>query len=417
IMGLPQHHARTHLQSKPVLRRLHPRMRTSAMKIKCRGTLFAVLGLLLSATAATARTEYFLRVNGQPIKGEVCFFHAGPTTAPSDRWFYSNDVRCYPSQTLLDHPIARLHFFGRAPGFISNFGTMLTNSEEQRPDSYKRVPIDLVPSATVDTTEVPLKEGESLAILAAATATTNGILLPLPTGTHQTQVPAELPLLALKIANRTITAVSTPFTLSAGSTGTPAFAAPNTTSGTVVAWLKIPRELYADGVITEDRWGELRTHLECGAIRRAPLWNIEHSQIASGQLQIFTNVPPGRCTAVVDGDLWQPAATIITSVPGTVSTAAEALDAIPAAIITAHYELAASPVPITAPLAADCTNTPAPASIMIDLFTCAAATAECRAGTQPYTADHPAIFTRLRPGTYSLRATHPNLGATTGTTS
>lgn len=389
----------------------------SLTTVRFRRAMLTGVLVFLIPLIASARTEYVLRANGRIVKGEVCFFHAGPTTAPSDRWFYSNDVRCYPSSTLLDHPIARLHFFGRAPGLISNFGTILTNSEEQRPESYKRVPIDLVPSATFDARTIALGPGESLAILAAATSTTNGILLPLPDGTRETQVPAGLPLLALKIANRAISAVSLPFTLAAGTTGTASFPAAGTNTGIVVAWLKIPRELYAPAVMPEGVWGELRTHLECGTTRIAPVWDIRHSQIASGHLQIFTNVPAGRCTAVLDGDLWQPASTVITSVAGQVSTAPESLEAIPAGIITADYALPAGPVPLNARIATDCTTSLAAPALTIDLFHCAKQTDACRDATRTLTDNQPATFARLQPGTYWLRGTHPSLGATSGTAS
>jgi hypothetical protein len=380
-----------------------------------RATAVGVLLSLLSSSAVLAgRTEYLVEHDGARLPAaEVCFFQLAPAGAdPRSFWFFSNDVRCLPADDLLEIPAGRFHFFAVTPRYVSATRHMLSNPGGQAAEALRRVVVPVTPSASLDLSKVPLRSGQSLAVLVASTADEPGALLPARDRETRLAVPADRPLVAMIIENRAPVAIGAVLTLRAGEERLAVVTPPPAGLGNVVAWISLQP-------LSASRLEPVETHLVTGSGERfAPLFPIGAPSSANGALQLYRNVPAGRISVLLDGDRWERSEAVGMLTAGQTLVVEEPVVAAPAAIVSGRFALDGA-VPPVAAVKQSCASGAEAVPVRFTVYRCPdPGRFDAAACTAVSTRDESLAdavefsFTRLPIGSYFVEAAHPILGRT-----
>lgn len=380
-----------------------------------------VAASLLVAGTASARTEFTLIRDGKPLPGgEICFRRTAPSADfhPTRYWFYDNDVRCQPTDVLLDLPPGRFHFYGRHPkGLVSGYRMSFSSAEPSDQAAYKQIVIPVHPAAIVEFHEAKrgLARGEWIAILTADTEQDIGTVIPVPDGAGELMVPADVSLTPIVVAEGRPVRVGSQVTVPAGERRSIVIDPPGKETGDIVAWVEL------DPLAREVK-GELapmQVSLTSRAGREVPGEpRIRHGRV-NGALQVFRDVPAGPAVVKLYGRTWEIDELDVTAESGRVVLAQRPLRAAPGAALSVRYVLPPTAVPLAAARNRSCDEAPPTddGELTFTLYRCPnddsqqdmnKCEAKHRMAKQRVTAD----FVSVSAGQYVLEASHSILGPT-----
>ena len=171
-------------------------------------------------------------------------------------------------------------------------------------DCEAKVGIKLVPSATLDFANLgaSLKDGEYVGVWVADTNATLSAFIPSVPGETSIQVPADITLIPLLIANKLPRRVGLPIVLKPGETTQVSFAG-RSGAGDVVVWFDLDTAASAesDTKPTKPPTVNLRT---ASGLTLQPVNTLRHPQALGGSLLFFKDVPAGPVSVSVAGDYW-----------------------------------------------------------------------------------------------------------------
>jgi len=302
------------------------------------GLAFLLFSLAILVRPLHGAREFVLSKEGTPLPGgQVCFYRTADDVSglqPHKLYFNSGDVRCLPSDTVLEFPAGRFFFFGRhSDGLASRHRYLLHLSEPSLADCYARVRIDVVPSATLRIGQLlpSLGPGDYIGVWIGDAKDTLGTFLPVIPGEKSIQVAAETMLIPLRISNGKPSEVGEPLVLKAGQSYDLPALSNGSQKGTVVIWFDADRtatESRAKPTITPD------VFLTSSAGRRIdPVTKPLHAASLAGSLLFFRNVPPGKAMVSVEGDFWSHDNLEVFVAGGSVTVASRGLRTRPAGAI------------------------------------------------------------------------------------
>lgn len=310
------------------------------------------VGLGVLALAGTLRAEsvqFLLEREGSLVHGgEVCFFAGAGDDHPADLYFFSSDVRCLPSDPVLDWAPGLLHFFAthEASGLTSNHRGYKVDTGPLSGSGYQELGVNLVPSCTVRETDTEVLEGDAyLALWFSDTPDSLSSIRPISPVSGQTPVPASTPFLPIVVQGGLPVAVGAPRQCSAGEMyELSARTVRDESTRTLVAWVRTARReilaldtipLPPEIVLVDHEGREIATEFPLGAAASAGL-----------TLQIFRNVPAGIVSVRTSGMLWakHEIQVDMSAADGTVLMD-EPLTLVPAGSIRLSWAVPASPAP------------------------------------------------------------------------
>src|SRR5688572_14938324 len=121
-----------------------------------RAITIAAVALCAFTGRATQLYDFKLRVDGKPITGgEVCFYRTadGQSENVIDRFFYTNETRCLPADSLIEIPPGRFIAYARVGSqYVGAFRAEISGqSDANNPkDQYQSLVLDLEPAGFVD---------------------------------------------------------------------------------------------------------------------------------------------------------------------------------------------------------------------------------------------------------------------------
>jgi hypothetical protein len=312
---------------------------------------------LLAAASASAATEYTLTTDTglHLVGGTVCFYRITGTpgnVSPGAYWFTGKkEVRCLPSDTLLDLPVGMFHFFGTHPGgFITAMRQTLESTELAPVDSYKRVDLEVVPAGTLDFARArPLiQPSDYFGVWINDTERYPGFFVPALGDANDIMIPARRDVVPLIISGGTPRFIGNVIRVEAGQRRMAEFLPPLNGTGDLLSWIETDNQYIKHTVRHAAALSRLTAYAENSGQRFDSIVPVFHVSNLLGTLQIFKNVPVGATTLRIAGRTWETDELLTSVVPGVVTMTSKGLYTVPAGSITAHYTPPSGVVPIEA---------------------------------------------------------------------
>lgn len=262
------------------------------------------------AESAASRVEFIARHEGKRLTGaEVCLFKAAEGPTPFDR-IASPEQRCLSADQVIEIPDGTWGLRVRhARGYMSARPLTIKNvSPEPDRDVSSTAIVEMVAAGAVGISRVTrsLKADEWLALYLANAGTDRlPTLLPIPRSEQEILVPADTPVLLLKMRGGRPIAVSQPLRV-APSARLDVDALPSATSNrrTVVTWVEFPPEDRKP----EENWRFLSAPIARLVTRDGESFSPEippgSGFSADGALLVFRDVPLEESRISVKGMSW-----------------------------------------------------------------------------------------------------------------
>src|SRR5258708_6861877 len=125
--------------------------------------------LLAGFPAAAYRLEFSATYNEKRLAGsEVCFFRAESAQNPFSRYLATDDVRCLPSEMVIDLPPGKWNYYVQHPdGYISVYAGLVSYEGPTHSEvGYKEIAIPMQPAGRLDLSDCLrlLQDGERIAV-------------------------------------------------------------------------------------------------------------------------------------------------------------------------------------------------------------------------------------------------------------
>jgi hypothetical protein len=275
--------------------------------------LAAFLSLAIGFSAYAYRAEYFVRANGQRLpKSEICFFAASEGHDPHSYYFASAEVTCLPAADVIDLPPGQWHFFGRqADGWVSADDRSMNYDGPPLPEQlYKAIDVELQRAGTVDFGPLidTLGAGEHFAVYVPNTDVLNrpAAVLPLPPDVSVVDVPADKPVLPVRVRDGRLVEIGRTLTVSDGETRRVERLGPSPGRTDVVAWIALDQSRLGD--YAAPLASPVLTLTDAAGIVQEPLYAMRDGRAVHLSLVIFKDVVPGDAHISLGGDVWKKAA-------------------------------------------------------------------------------------------------------------
>jgi hypothetical protein len=320
---------------------------------------FAVATLLVVAAypARAERIEFLAQHAGERVEGaEICFYRAGATSEPFERFLVSPEVRCFSADQVLLIPGGRWTYYTRHLGrsLVSTSPAIIDHPPTTEFDhTYRQTVEEMLPAGAIDVSDARkgAHEGENLAVYVSNGGTDwLPTIIPIPPGENSVLVPADMPLLLLRTTGTRVLAVSDPITVGVRKRVAVSFPS-RQMPGHVLTWVQFPEDARAAGEYwTRMPAPELRLRSASALIE--PAIAPRSAFGADGALFLFRNVPPGPWRISLSGAKWK-RGDIAGDMPSspTLMITTRPIMTEPAAALRVQW-----PVPRATPAVVDCGN-------------------------------------------------------------
>lgn len=328
-----------------------------------RAAAVVLLALATPPLRASVREEFVVRVGGQPTPGaEVCFYAVSDDASPLDRYLQGDETRCMSADSVIDIPPGRWAYYARkGDALVAMDATLLAVRSAAGPDVFGKTPVDLRPAATLDlrAASATLRSDEWLALYVSNDHTPYlPTIVPVRRGTATALVPANVSVLPLVVRSRRVIDVGAPVSLKEGEQGVlNAPPAAKANRATVLGWVEFDeRAKDPDG--PWDRMPAPVASLETAdGGRIGPLLALRPGFGAHDALLAFRDVPFGKTTLRIGGDVWRSDTVALEVIGSGVAIPPRGLITAPAAQLTVRWGQDLPPGPVSG---ADCLGAEAP---------------------------------------------------------
>jgi hypothetical protein len=285
-------------------------MSSMLMNTRARTYAAVIATIVMAAAAQASRNEFIATFEGKRVAGaEVCFFRPGDGPDPIDLYLRSDEVRCLPADDVIDIPAGRWLYFIKAPGLVSMTPSLIKSAEFKKADLYGSDRTDLTPAGTLNVASLrnQISDGELLGLYVSNQNVDPSfpMLVPIPPAETNVIVPANAPLLVLAIWHGHISRMAGPFVVPVhGQMSAHAFISTPESTSLVAVWSEMAPTARQPG----PHWKTLpapSVNLVSRDKNFAPLIVPGAGVGIDGALLLFSNVPSGKATVRLGGELWQ----------------------------------------------------------------------------------------------------------------
>ena len=266
--------------------------------------------LLLRAISAIAGIEFELTDGQRELRGgEICFYHSAVATgnvAPDKYYFSGDEVRCFPSNTILDMPAGRFLMFARHPdGYVSANRLMRYDAVPTSQECYQALRVHLRPAAFIDVSATAVGDDARIGVWIDDTDKTLSTFIPLVFGESSIAVPAGITVVPVEVRGKQLKRIGNPLVLRPGERYELRRWPAKEGHGDVVAWMEgedeTVRELTRKGRSPRDI--EVTLTASNGETFRS-VTTPRHPGSYTGTLLVFKDVPAGKARLASEGQFW-----------------------------------------------------------------------------------------------------------------
>lgn len=269
-------------------------------------TTCAVIVALLMPLAASARLEFRMQRDGEPLPGsELCFSRFdGKAPTIFAKYFNNAPVRCISGDFVLDVPPGKWTYFARNQhGFVSRDRAIFQYAGGPE-NTYSLATMEMAEAAWVDFSDIrrTLAKDERAYAVTAPTSERLQTVIPLLDGESSVMVPGGAVTVPVIARNGAIVRVGAPMQLAVSDIGTARF---SDTRRIVVAWTQVDAGNPIERVKALRDIAPPDVVLTSGeGVEMKPAYPITWGHDTQETLQFFVDVPPGDVRITLRGTAW-----------------------------------------------------------------------------------------------------------------
>lgn len=272
------------------------------------GCWLVVYFCLWVPSLTAARVEFITVLNGERLAGsEICFFPgAAAAKSPASLFLASDNVRCVSADDVLDMPPGAWNFYGRNAGLVSAHAGVFTQRGRGDSGRYQSVRVDLRPAGTISFENLPPTTDRFVAYVPMLqTDTYAPAVLPLPASEKRIIVPADEPVVLLRIRDGKPIAAGKLVTVQAGQTIDALEVTPKSGQSEVLGWIRVDDPaLHAINTAGPPTI----TLIDGQGGRHEPLYQFRNAASAHESFFIFQRVRTGTFEIRLTGTDWRTSA-------------------------------------------------------------------------------------------------------------
>lgn len=275
-----------------------------------RSLIVVAAGLAFSTPLFAFRAEFIVSKGGERVPGaEVCFFRAGGSANPFERYLFTDEVRCLPADKVIAIPPGYWNYVARhSSRYVSNHPSLIANPELRKSEfGYRQVSVRLKPAAHLDFTELlpSLQAGEHfVAYFPNEGSELGSSAQPLARGESRLLVPAGTTVVPMVVAASRVTRILSPVRTIEGRVHKPAVRRVGNGTVDVIGWVKLDVSMMRDD--------EVGPHFGAFSVRAvgpteagmAPV-PTAFGPAAHMSFQVFLELPAKPTTLLLRGRMWE----------------------------------------------------------------------------------------------------------------